>query len=412
MAKHYLTAKIKLNPTPEQIEKLWQTSDEARRLYNLALEQRRLYYLIRKKTLSHYDQKRELTEFRKEYFPTLHSQTAQEVILNLNEAYTSFFKHYKNDKTARPPRFRGFKYFYTLTYPQASYHLEDESIILHNANQHLKIAFAQGFKDIPRIKKIKQVEISCDKQNFYACITCEVVPKKTVTTGKEIAFDPGVKTLLTGFDGDNFLTISAKVFKKTTSYYDKNLDRMSSKLARSKVGSKRHKRLMKIKNKTLRKRSLRLKQANHCLAKELANLGYDNYYIGNLSKKSTLADTKNKKVDKKINRIVQNQLPLQKFIGYLEYKVALNGNKVEKVNEANSTKTCSNCGHKGKKLELSIRTFKCEKCGFELGRDENAAINLYKWYAAPVTGPPSFGCMSINFVFGKHNKCFVNKVNA
>ena len=41
-----------------------------------------------------------------------------------------------------------------------------------------------------------------------------------------------------------------------------------------------------------------------------------------------------------------------------------------------SSKTCSNCGSKNKSLKLSDRIFKCEKCGFEIDRDENASINL------------------------------------
>lgn len=137
-------------------------------------------------------------------------------------------------------------------------------------------------------------------------------------------------------------------------------------------------------------------------------MGYDNFYIGNWEKKNTAADTGNKKINKKINRTVQNQLPLQKLIGYLKYKAELKGNQVEKVNEARSTKICSYCGHIGKKLNPSIRTFKCNKCGYEAGRDENAAINLYKWYAAPVTGPTLIKSrMNIKFVFGYYNKCLI-----
>ena len=116
--KLYLTAKTKLTPTPEQTDLLWQTSDSARRLYNLALEQQQTVFIQRKRRVSHFEQKRELPHVRREYFPELHSQTAQEVIFDLEEAYKSFLSLLRTDKTARPPRFRGRKYFYTLTYPQ------------------------------------------------------------------------------------------------------------------------------------------------------------------------------------------------------------------------------------------------------------------------------------------------------
>ena len=41
-----------------------------------------------------------------------------------------------------------------------------------------------------------------------------------------------------------------------------------------------------------------------------------------------------------------------------------------------SSKTCSGCGHVRAKLPLSERTYRCERCGLVLDRDENAARNL------------------------------------
>ena len=41
-----------------------------------------------------------------------------------------------------------------------------------------------------------------------------------------------------------------------------------------------------------------------------------------------------------------------------------------------SSKICSNCGNKNKKLKLSDRIYICPKCGFKVDRDINSAINL------------------------------------
>jgi putative transposase len=41
-----------------------------------------------------------------------------------------------------------------------------------------------------------------------------------------------------------------------------------------------------------------------------------------------------------------------------------------------SSKTCSGCGHVRAKLPLSERTYRCERCGLVLDRDQNAARNL------------------------------------
>lgn len=44
-----------------------------------------------------------------------------------------------------------------------------------------------------------------------------------------------------------------------------------------------------------------------------------------------------------------------------------------------TTRTCSNCGHKNKKLLLSQRYLHCEKCNTIIDRDKNAAVNCYNY---------------------------------
>jgi len=47
-----------------------------------------------------------------------------------------------------------------------------------------------------------------------------------------------------------------------------------------------------------------------------------------------------------------------------------------------SSKTCSCCGVIKQTLALSQRTFACDDCGFEAGRDHNAALNLARLAAS------------------------------
>ena len=41
-----------------------------------------------------------------------------------------------------------------------------------------------------------------------------------------------------------------------------------------------------------------------------------------------------------------------------------------------STKRCSCCGKRNKHIKLSDRTFRCDKCGLVMDRDDNSSINL------------------------------------
>ncbi len=43
-----------------------------------------------------------------------------------------------------------------------------------------------------------------------------------------------------------------------------------------------------------------------------------------------------------------------------------------------TTKVCSRCGCRKEDIKLSVRTYKCEKCGLVIDRDLNSAINILK----------------------------------
>jgi putative transposase len=58
-------------------------------------------------------------------------------------------------------------------------------------------------------------------------------------------------------------------------------------------------------------------------------------------------------------------------------KVKANGGRLIEVGRFYpSSKTCSSCHSKKGELSLSERVFRCESCGLEIDRDENAALNI------------------------------------
>src|SRR5215475_14437661 len=61
----------------------------------------------------------------------------------------------------------------------------------------------------------------------------------------------------------------------------------------------------------------------------------------------------------------------------LDYKARLYGSRIVVASRWHpSSKTCSCCGVIKETLALAERTFRCDDCGFEAGRDHNAALNL------------------------------------
>jgi len=69
------------------------------------------------------------------------------------------------------------------------------------------------------------------------------------------------------------------------------------------------------------------------------------------------------------------------FRTMLQYKCDSAGVWFEEVNEAYSTQTCSNCGHRPQSRPkgiagLGIREWQCDACGSIHDRDVNAALNI------------------------------------
>ncbi len=71
------------------------------------------------------------------------------------------------------------------------------------------------------------------------------------------------------------------------------------------------------------------------------------------------------------------------FRRQLEYKARFYGATVVVADRwFPSSKTCSCCGSVKAELALSQRLFHCDDCGYEAGRDYNAALNLEKLAAS------------------------------
>jgi putative transposase len=64
-----------------------------------------------------------------------------------------------------------------------------------------------------------------------------------------------------------------------------------------------------------------------------------------------------------------------RFINILEAVAVKRGVRVIKVSPYGTSQDCSGCGVKVPKT-LSIRLHECHKCGLQMDRDENAALNI------------------------------------
>ena len=126
-----LTQKIRIFPTPEQKEVLWVLSERCRLLYNFALEERKDKWEKEGKSISYYKQQNDIPKLKKKYpgYKVVYSKVLQATLKTLDANFKSFFALHKNgDKDARPPKFKGKKYFTTLKCNQSGFKIKPGSI--------------------------------------------------------------------------------------------------------------------------------------------------------------------------------------------------------------------------------------------------------------------------------------------
>ncbi|WP_321416694.1 helix-turn-helix domain-containing protein [uncultured Methanomethylovorans sp.] len=124
-----LTLPIKIDVTPEQESVLWDLSEKCRFVYNFGLQERQDAYKNKIK-IGYRKQQDDLPKIKQKYpeYKWVYSKVLQGTLKYLDNDYKSFFNLKKNkDIKARPPGFKGKKYFTTMIYNQSGFEISDSN---------------------------------------------------------------------------------------------------------------------------------------------------------------------------------------------------------------------------------------------------------------------------------------------
>jgi putative transposase len=360
------TYKFQLFPNTTQKDLLWSHAKQLNFLYNHFLNLKIEAYNKDKTNLSQSDLQ-SLLPILKEQKPELkkiHSQVLQQIAIRLDNAYKAFFRRVKEKKTNSKskdkcsgcgfPNFRPSYKFFGICYPQKGFYIND-NIFKTKAYGEIK------FRKIRNILgNIKQIYIKCDVFNHWSIsITTDYEDLKD-STGNAVGIDIGLKNLVVTNLGDKIKNCSH------AKYFDKIIDQVKSEIDKSNKGSRKRRRLGKLKSRLYELKNRKISDFQHKVSRNLVRK-YDTIFIEDLSaKKMSESDKTN------LNKALRNAR-LVTFLSYIKYK----GNTVIEVNPYNTSKTCNNCGYIHEKLKLSERTITCKECGNTYDRDENAAKNIY-----------------------------------
>lgn len=282
----------------------------------------------------------------------------QQKIRDFKEASKQFFSKTRKKKIGKPS--------FKKKSGNQSYRLPNQKFSLGNGKIRLeKIGWIKMSvdRDIPDNSKILSCTISmnCCGQ-YFVSILVDVEIKHKDKTGKSVGIDLGLKSFATLSDG--VVIDNIKFFREKQSEIAKIQKHLSRKIKGSNRYRKNKLRIARLHNKIANKRNYFL----HNITTYLVN-NYDIICIENLNVGGMLA---NHKLAKAIS-----DTSFYQFRSMLEYKCKWYGKELSIIDRFYpSSKTCSNCGWKKEDLTLSDRIFKCEKCGIEIDRDLNAALNV------------------------------------
>jgi IS605 OrfB family transposase len=313
-----------------------------------------------------------------------------EVFYRLDAAMQAFFRRVQAGETPGFPRVRPRHNFFTLCYPTMYLTVEGDSLILPTGGKGRNKRYpniAAHLTEQPPAS-FREVAISRDARgNYYASFSYHE-QEQTPQQGEVVAFDLGIKTLATGINEQG------KVYHiggfKGSHRYNRQLDRIRSKRDKCKKKSKRYIHLSRVYKRVSEKKRNKqrdsLHKASHLISHTLVER---TVVVGDLSQRQMVMKEHQER-NKHLNRAVFNDWGLYTFTQMLIYKCQLYGKDLVFLDERNTSKACSGCGHM-QSMPLWKRTYGCTECGLVMDRDENSAVNILQRYFArlePHTGDP------------------------
>lgn len=315
----------------------------------------------------------------------LHAHTADACVQAFCASLKSWYARRKNDPNAKPPRRR--KWYFRIEYKSSALHHKDNVLILSNGKGNAPLILDWPWE------KPKTVVIRWAGTQYEAIATYRVEVQEQPLGNKLAGVDLGEVHIVVAHDGEQTLIANGRLLRSKRQYQNKCKAKLSHLIDSKKKGSRRQKRLIRSKQRQLKKiknqiRDIEHKQTSRMISTLYAH-GVQTVVIGDV-RDIRQDNYKGVKTNQKIH-----QWSYGRVRHMLTYKAERRGMHVALQNEAYTSKECPTCGKRRKKIPNG-RNFHCPnpKCRFHYHRDGVGAINIRKKYlgSIPVVGdmaPPT-----------------------
>jgi putative transposase len=347
-------------PSLEQEQRMFGFMETGRRLWNTALAHRKWRWEKFRQSTSYTFQQWILTAERKAdpELGEMYSQSAQDILRRLDNAYQAFFKG-----IARRPKFKQFRQDGSFTYPQAyngSVKLNGKTISLSKVGEVPIVIH----RDIPQDGRLDICTVRREPcGEWYAILVYETddpLPIQKEVFESPVGIDLGLKSIITTTDGQQ--VEPPHFFRKS----QKRLKRLQRQMARRKQGGKNREYSRHLVAMQHAKVARQRENFNHVLSADIVSkhdfVAMEDLRIKNMVKMHSLA--------KSIQDAAWGQLK-----SFIEYKEKRIGGLMQPVEPAGTTQICFFCGVKNE-LDLSMREFDCIGCKRHLHRDYHASWRI------------------------------------
>lgn len=356
------TNRVKLKLNKAQFDLVREKQIECANCWNDIVAISKEYYLENKKWIAKYD----IQKIVKGKY-NLHSQTIQAVTDKFDANRKTISELRKNgDKKAKYPYKT--KKFYVIPLKN--------SAINTNYKGNLKLTMSKGrYLELDfNIPNIKTAEIVW-RNGYYLYYTYETKVDKISEGSNKIGVDLGeIHSIASVTNNGDALILSNREGRSIKQFRNKMYAYISKRLSRCKKGSRKYKKLLKLKSKIREKSDNQLRNLYHqttrkfidfCVEKEVCEI-----ILGDI--KGIEKNTKKKKKLNKKNRQKISQMEYGRIKDYIKYKAEEQGIEVKLVKENYTSQTCPKCS---KKHKSQGRNYICS-CGYETHRDIVGAWNI------------------------------------
>ena len=279
------------------------------------------------------------------------------------------------DSSARYPHWR--KFYRTTIWKSTGIRIKDGVAFLARARglEPIRIVLPAKFVGVA-ILEIRLVYNQKAKHYDWHVVVDDKIERPVAPGTNVIAVDMGEIHPAAVCDQDEAVVLCARELRSTVQGRNKKLAELAALQSRCKRGSRRYKRLQRVKNKVKGAAKRKTRDINHKVSRAVVDFAVERkagtIVVGDVRDIADGID-KGKVHDQRISQWSHGQLRQ-----YISYKAEMVGMVVVLQDEHYTSQTCPCCGNRRK---VSGRTYRCSKCGWVGSRDgQVGAPNILSAY--------------------------------